>query len=313
MGEVVEDQRGSPLAVDGERQVRERVVDVGVAAVLGDEDVGPELPQQRRDDRVEGPEPPAVRRPGRQRDVDRAALGSPPADVLGRTRAREEQLPGLVEADREDVRVVPEHPLDAVAVVGVDVHVGDPTGAVVAEPADRDRDVVVDAEPARPVRHGVVQPTAHVRGVHDLSGPDPTGGLDARADHVGRGVVHAGEGRVVLGPEPARQVGPTGVLTGPAHRLDVLLAVDGADEVVVGHGRRDHREHARGGRPAVLGEEPELVGEPHREVDAHGVHRVGGTEVVVDEGAVEDHAPGTGHVTGPRPAPGTGPGPPPWR
>ena len=55
-------------------------------------------------------------------------------------------MPTLVQADREHVGVALEDVLHAVAVVHVDVDVGDAMAAVL-EPLTRDRGVVVRAEP----------------------------------------------------------------------------------------------------------------------------------------------------------------------
>ena len=51
--------------------------------MLGDQHLGRERAQQRRDDRVEGPQPAGVGGAGRQRDVDRRALGARPAGSRG--------------------------------------------------------------------------------------------------------------------------------------------------------------------------------------------------------------------------------------
>ena len=120
---------------------------------------------QRRHDRVEGTQPAGVAGAGRQRHVDRRTLGVRPADVVREAGAGEQHLAGLVQRDRQHPRVVPEHPLDAVAVVDVDVDVRDPLGALVEQPLDADRDVVVDAEAAGPVGHRVVQAAGDVDAV----------------------------------------------------------------------------------------------------------------------------------------------------
>jgi hypothetical protein len=67
--------------------------------------------------------------------------------------------------------------LDAVAVMNVDVDIGDAAGAPVEQPADRDRRVVVDAEARRPVRHGVMQAAGDVDRVLGLAAPHHLGGL----------------------------------------------------------------------------------------------------------------------------------------
>ena len=108
-----------------------------------------ELPQQRRDHRVEGPQPAGIGGAGRERDVDRAALARPVRpQSRGEAGAREQHLAGLVQRDRQHPGVVPEDPLHAVAVVDVDVDVRDPLGALVQQVLDAHGDVVVDAEAA---------------------------------------------------------------------------------------------------------------------------------------------------------------------
>ena len=66
-------------------------------------------------------------------------------------RAREQRQRVLVQRDRQHPRVGVEGGLDAVAVVHVDVDVGDAVEPVVEQPGDRDRAVVVHAEPGRAV------------------------------------------------------------------------------------------------------------------------------------------------------------------
>ncbi len=62
----------------------------------------------------------------------------------------------LVQADGQHPRIGVERGLHPVAVMGVDVHVGHPLDAVFQQPGDRDRRVVVHAEPAGTRGHGVM-------------------------------------------------------------------------------------------------------------------------------------------------------------
>ena len=71
------------LAVDGELQVGQRVVTVGVAAVLGDEQLGPERGEPRGTTRANARSQPRVVGARGQRDVDGRALGAGAADVVG--------------------------------------------------------------------------------------------------------------------------------------------------------------------------------------------------------------------------------------
>ncbi len=101
------------------------------------------------------------------------------------------------------------------------------------------------------------------------------GGGDRRArDQRGR-LVHAEEGRVVGGAEAVpdlRQPGRAGVLD----RRDVGLLVDEPQQLVVGRLERRHRH-------VGTVQDAERAGQRHRQLDAYGVHRMPGAEVVGDE------------------------------
>src|SRR3990172_189661 len=65
-----------------------------------------------------------------ERDVDRVALARALAVLLDEAGPGEEPVPALVGRDRQHVRVGVEGELDAVAMVGVDVHVGEAPAAL---------------------------------------------------------------------------------------------------------------------------------------------------------------------------------------
>jgi len=178
---------------------------------------------------------------------------------VGETGAREQHLTGLVEADRHHPGVVVEDLLDPVAVVDVDVDVGDPLGTVVEQPPDPDRDVVVDAEPARLVGHRVVQATRDVRRVEPFPRPHLANRLDRGADDVGGSLVHPLEGRIVRRTQTVVFVEPAGVLACRFHGFQVAGTVHGRDELV--------RRHRRGHRGEQLTDQAELRRQPHRQVD----------------------------------------------
>ena len=161
---------------------------------------------------VERAQPARVGGAHRQRDVDDVPLGAGPTDVVRPARAGEERPRRLVQRDGQDPRVVPERVLDAVAVVHVDVDVGDALGALLQRPGDGDGEVVVDAEARRGLGHRVVQPAGEVDGVLVVAAPDRAHGLDRGADDVGRRVVHAREHRDVGGAQAVGEV----VVPGPA-------------------------------------------------------------------------------------------------
>ena len=146
--------------------------------------------------------------------------------------------------------------LDAVAVVDVEVHVQD-AQAVAPRPGDRERRVVVDAEPRRPVGHRVVEPAARVEGVLDVAAQDRLDRPErATGDHR-PGLVHPGERRVVAAladaglrraervhREPldrldvAPRVAPQQLVVGRRLRRETRLGPDGAQQVDPGPNRR---------------------------------------------------------------------------
>ena len=71
VGERVDRGVSGALRVDAQLQVSQRIAPVRVGPVLADQHLRPELPQQRRDDRVKGAQPAGITGPGGQRDVDR--------------------------------------------------------------------------------------------------------------------------------------------------------------------------------------------------------------------------------------------------
>ena len=202
--ELVQFLVGGPLRVDGQLQVGQRVEPVRIAAVLADQDLRAERAQQRRHDRVERAQP--VRVPGArgQRHVDRHPVRLGPAGVAGQPGAGEQGHRVLVQADGQHPRVVVEGGLDAIPVVHVDVHVGDPLRTLLQQPADRDGRVVVDAEAAGRPPHGVVQAAGHVGPVRGLAGPHGRGRGQRGPGHQRRRLVHAGEDRVVRGAQAVR-------------------------------------------------------------------------------------------------------------
>jgi hypothetical protein len=96
---------------------------------------------------------------GGRGDVQRPSEGVGTAQLLDEARPRVERAPVLVEGDEEDVGVVPEDVLGAVAMVDVRVHYRDPAQAVpAAQILHQDGHVVDVAEATVAVHHphGVV-------------------------------------------------------------------------------------------------------------------------------------------------------------
>ena len=202
----------------------------------------------------------------------------------GEAGAGEQRPPGLVQRDGQHPRVVPEDPLDAVAVVHVDVDVGDPLGAVVEQPLDADGDVVVDAEARGVARHRVVQPAAEVDAVLRASLPDvgaaPAGcpRPRARSPRACRGRPGRRRCRARMPGRPA-----PGRADAALHRGDVVGGVHRRQDVVA------RRRPARRPPRRRASNTPERVAQPGREVEADRVHGMTRPEVVGGEAGIPDH------------------------
>ena len=114
---------------------------MGVAAALGDEDIRGKRAHRTGHDRMKRPQPTRIVSTWRQRDVDRGPHAVAPTELGRHAGAGEERPRVLMQADGQDPRVVVERGLDAVAVVHVDVDIGDPLRAArraaVGSPAPR--------------------------------------------------------------------------------------------------------------------------------------------------------------------------------
>ena len=208
----------------------------------------------------------------------------------------------LVQSDGQHPGIIPERPLHAVAVVGVHVDVRDPLRALAEQPRDRDRRVVVDAEPAGVPGHGVVQAARDARPVLRRRRPDGPGRGQRGPGHHGGRLVHAGEHRVVLGAEPVHEQHSFGQVllalaqlpaaSGQPHHVDVDGGVVELEFGAGGHGRDLDRD-------PVQAEQAEGPGQLHGQLEPDGCHRVAGTEVVAGQPFVPGHVQGAGHLGSP--------------
>ena len=178
-----------------------------------------------------------------------------------------------MDREREHARVVPEDRLDAVAVVRVQVDVGDPLGAGVEQALDRGSGVVVDAEAGGGASLRVMHAAGDVDAVLDPAGPYGLGDVDRAGEEAGRGLVHVGEDGVVVGAEAVLDsLGTEAVLDclgaeavpdrlgGTADRGDVVPVVDRLDDGVRCGVDPDHLELRRG-------EQAQGLDEAHREIE----------------------------------------------
>ena len=201
--------------------------------MLRDHDVRPEHRRERRQQRPDRGEPgrlPGVRL---ERQVHRRPGRGTLPDLVDEAGPGEQVPPALVEREGQHARVVVRDQLDAVAVVDVEVDVQDPQ-PLGACTRDRERRVVVDAEPPRLRRHRVVEPTAGLVRVLDVAAQDRLHRAErARGDDRGD-LVHPREGRLV-GQAHAHRARQRRVRGEAPDLGEVRRQVD-AQQVVVGRG-----------------------------------------------------------------------------
>ena len=124
--------------------------------------------------------------------------------------------------------------LDPVAVVDVEVHVQH-AQPVPPRPGDRQRRVVVDAEPRGSVGHRVMEPAARMEGVLDVAAQDRLDRPDRAAGDHRPGLVHPRERRIVAALADAGLRRPERVHREPLDRVDVAARM-APQQLVVGGG-----------------------------------------------------------------------------
>ena len=188
------------VAARRQRQFGQWVGKVRVDAELGHHHVRPETLEERWDQPVESPKVDLVVGPGRKRQVDSIAFPCTAAGFFDLPRAGKQRPSILVKRDGQDPVGIVEGILDAVAVVNVDIDVRHPL-ALLEEPGDGDRGIVVDAEARGVVAPGVVETTAEAEGHLTLPPHQQVGAAKRGADGLRVQVMHAGEHRVVTWAE----------------------------------------------------------------------------------------------------------------
>ena len=180
------------------------------------------------------------------------ALPSAPgaAGLVGEAGAGEQGQRGLVQADREHPRVVVEDRLHAVAVVHVDVHIGDPLARRGRAAGDGHRRVVVDAEPggAGAASRGAARRRRSPRG-----GPRPrqTASAAARVAPATSALASCIRSKTGLSAVPRPVAGEERVVRGGPDRVEVVRVVHPGQRGVVGRLGRDHASPRAGrARPA---------------------------------------------------------------
>jgi hypothetical protein len=204
-------------------EVRERVPGVRVGAVLRDDQIRPERGRERRKVRLHDRVPRRFARVGRKRHVHDRTGGGGLSDLVDVAGTREQVSTTLVDREREDARVVPEQGLHPIAVMHIEVDVHHPQ-AIATGAGDRQRGIVVDAEPGGTRAHRVVQTAARMERVLDLRVEDRLHRPHRSTRHSRRRLLHVGERGVVAPADPGLH-GSERVDREAANDLDVLLDV----------------------------------------------------------------------------------------
>jgi hypothetical protein len=263
----------------------ERVPGVAVGAVLRHDDVRAERGGELRHDPLDDAEPDGLPGLRLERDVDDGAGRGPLPDLGGEPRhGREQVARALVDRDRHHARIRRVDHLDAVAVMDVEVDVEDAEPGRPG-PGDRERDVVVDAEPRGTVGHRVVEAATGMERADRATLEDRVHRPKRAAGDGSRGLVHAGERRVVAAEaDPGRRLDPA--------VLDHREEPDGLD--VAGRVADGQFVVARGlGCQARRGTERLQEVDPRPEPARR--QRMGGPEVVVERPRAEDEDRRAGH------------------
>jgi hypothetical protein len=183
--------------------------------------------------------------PARRRfegQVGRRAARVDAADLVLEAGAGIEVTPRLMQGDRKHPRLVVEDPLNAVAVVDVDVDVHhSPRRLHLQDACDCDGRVVVDAEARRLAAAGMVQPAGGVERMGHLSRRDELGCSQRRAADRRGGGMHPTEDGIVAGAQPELESCPRRDRAGvdALHRVDEVCIVHRQD-LIVGRRRRAH-------------------------------------------------------------------------
>ena len=162
--------------------MRERIGPVGVGPDLEHQRVGLEFFQGAGNHSLERFQPGRISRSRRQRYVDRGFLCIGTADFRDKAGCTGKQpLRPFVKRNRQDIGVVPENGLDAVAMMDVDIDVRHFLEACVLKRPNPERKVVERAEPAGVIGVRVVQPARDVERDVELPARDEFCGVDGAA------------------------------------------------------------------------------------------------------------------------------------
>src|SRR5579862_8866501 len=233
VGERGKIARRAAVHVRREAQVCDRIAVDGIGAALQDDEFRIVSRQVRHDVR------PHLRKyfvvgPGGQRHVELHAGRSAAPFLSGVTRTRIEVASVLVQVGKHDCRVVLERVEDAVAVVCVDVDVGDPTQAAAFELLDGDAAVVEYAKTRRTGACRVMESRDRYEGATAALVHDRFHRSERRTDDARSRFVNALESRRVAGVEES-----SATCRAVAHELEILGGVKGAQLRLARNARLD--------------------------------------------------------------------------
>ena len=194
IGELPKFARGAPVRCSSQPQMRYRIAFEAISSALQKQKFRLESRQVR-----DRPRPnfrkSSIGRAGRQRQVELGAGRSSAAGFVHRTRARIQIASVFVDVGNNHIGVVFESVINAVAVVGVDIHVGNalepraPAQELNGNPA-----IVEYAEARRVVARRVVQACDGHERAAAAALHDRIHCVERGANHVGGGLVNAAKG-----------------------------------------------------------------------------------------------------------------------
>jgi hypothetical protein len=142
--------------------------------------------------------------PGRQWYVELGAGGGAAADLGIGAGARIQALSALVQIREDQPRVVLEGVIHAIAMVRIDIDIGDAGhAAVTPQMLDDDPAVVEDAKSRGALTRSVVQAPNGYECSAARAGQDPIGRRQAGSHYAGRRLEHAAKGRSIATVQPA--------------------------------------------------------------------------------------------------------------
>ncbi len=184
--------------------------------------------------------------------------------------------------NREDPRIIPENTFGTVAVVRINIDVDDSAESAVQKPGNGQCRIVVNAEATRPVAGGMMHAAAKIDCAESCPCEDRVGAQQGTPRQTRGCIVHPREGRVILCPEPVRNVHQCRFSTHGPDGCDKVLAVH-CVKFDVGRYLRCSDINVR------QFEQAKALDHACCQVQASGRHRVARAEVVSGHGLIPRH------------------------